>query len=110
MVIGNLAGHDGKDVLVNYFAKKPGRGLIWFEHLDQAPWFKEHALGPENVGVSHGSGIGDINGDGRDDVVTTSGWFESPPQPTEEPVDLASRLPVYALRRRQGPAGRDCRC
>ncbi|MCX5772576.1 MAG: VCBS repeat-containing protein [Candidatus Hydrogenedentes bacterium] len=85
MVIGNLAGHDGKDVLVNYFAKKPGRGLIWFEHLDQAPWFKEHALGPENVGVSHGSGIGDINGDGRDDVVTTSGWFESPPRPTEEP-------------------------
>src|SRR3954463_2666033 len=41
MVIGNLAGHDGKDVLVNYFAKRPGRGLIWFEHINQAPWFKE---------------------------------------------------------------------
>jgi hypothetical protein len=84
-VVGNLAGHDGKDVLVNYFARKPGRGLIWFEHINQAPWFKQHALGPENVGVSHGSGIGDINGDGRDDVVTTSGWFESPPHPTEDP-------------------------
>ena len=72
MVIGNLAGGGGKDVLVNYFARKPGRGLIWFEHINQAPWFKEHALGPENVGVSHGSGIGDINGDGRNDVVTTS--------------------------------------
>jgi len=84
-VVGNLAGHDGKDVLVNYFARKPGRGLIWFEHLNQAPWFKQHALGPENVGVSHGSGIGDINGDGRDDIVTTSGWFESPPHPAEDP-------------------------
>jgi hypothetical protein len=42
-------------------------------------------LGPENVGVSHGSGIGDINGDGRNDVVTTSGWFEAPPHPTQEP-------------------------
>ena len=84
MVIGNLAGRDGKDVLVNYFARRPGRGLIWFEHIDQAPWFKEHVLGPENVGVSHGSGIGDINGDGRNDVVTTSGWFESPPRPTED--------------------------
>jgi hypothetical protein len=84
MVIGNLAGHDGKDVLVNYFARKPGRGLIWFEHINQAPWFQEHVLGPENVGVSHGSGIGDINGDGRDDVVATSGWFESPPRPAED--------------------------
>jgi len=42
MVIGNLAGRDGKDVLVNYFARRPGRSLIWFEHLEQAPWFKEH--------------------------------------------------------------------
>jgi hypothetical protein len=85
MVIGNLSGHGPKDVLVNFFARKPGRSLIWFEHLDQAPWFKEHSLGPENVGVSHGNGIGDINGDGRMDVVTTTGWFEAPAHPTEEP-------------------------
>jgi hypothetical protein len=83
-VVGNLAGHGAKDVLVNYFARKPGRGLIWFEHIDAAPWFRQHTLGPENVGVSHGSGIGDINGDGRDDVVTTSGWFEAPPRPAEQ--------------------------
>ena len=84
-VVGNLAGHDGKDVLVNYFARKPGRSLIWFEHLNQAPWFRQHVLGPENVGVSHGGGIGDINGDGRNDVVTASGWFEAPPRPAEQP-------------------------
>ncbi len=85
MVIGNLSGNGPKDVLVNFFARKPGRSLIWFEHLNQAPWFKEHTLGPENLGVSHGNGIGDINGDGRDDIVTTSGWFESPPHPTTDP-------------------------
>src|ERR1041385_9301825 len=84
MVIGNLSGHGSKDILVNFFARKPGRGLIWFEHLDHAPWFKEHTLGPENVGVSHGNGIGDINGDGRMDVVTTSGWFEAPAHPTND--------------------------
>jgi hypothetical protein len=84
MVIGNLAGHGDKDVLVNYFARKPGRSLIWFEHIDQAPWFKQHTLGPENVGVAHGAGIGDINGDGRNDVVTPSGWFEAPARPAED--------------------------
>src|SRR3984957_5459853 len=85
MVVGNLAGHGDKDLLVNYYAKRPGRSLIWMEHLDRAPWFQEHVLGPEGVGVSHGSGIGDINGDGRNDVVTASGWFEAPANPAADP-------------------------
>ena len=84
LVTGNLSGKSDGDLLVNYFAKQPGRGLIWMERLDQPPWFKKHVLGPEHVGVSHGNGIGDINGDGRNDVVTTSGWFEAPPRPTED--------------------------
>ena len=65
MVIGNLSGHGPKDVLVNFFARKPGRSLIWYEHLNQVPWFKEHSLGPENVGVSHGNGAGAAPAGGR---------------------------------------------
>ena len=84
LVTGDLSGKGNSDLLVNYFAKQPGRGLIWMERLDQAPWFKQHVLGPEHVGVSHGNGIGDINGDGRNDVVTATGWFEAPPRPTED--------------------------
>jgi hypothetical protein len=36
MVIGNLSGHGPKDVLVNYFAKKPGRGLQRCENSNWA--------------------------------------------------------------------------
>ena len=49
MVIGNLSGRSEKDVLVNYFARKPGRGLMWLEHLDQAPWFKQGSVGHDGL-------------------------------------------------------------
>lgn len=29
----------------------------------------------------HGIGAGDVNGDGRTDIVTPQGWFEAPPDP-----------------------------
>lgn len=34
--------------------------------------------GPWGVNISHGMGVGDINGDGRMDYVTAYGWWEQP--------------------------------
>jgi len=43
-----------------------------------APWIV-HKIS-ERIGVNaHGMGIGDINGDGRMDVVNARGWWEQPP-------------------------------
>jgi hypothetical protein len=82
VVHGNIAGHGDHDILVNHWALVQGQGLTWLEHLDQAPWFKEHVLGPEGEG--HGNGLGDVNGDGRNDIVTPTGWWENPPRPAED--------------------------
>ena len=81
VIHGDIAGRGGEDILVNHWALQPGQGMTWLEHLDQAPWFKEHILGPEGEG--HGNGLGDVNGDGRNDIVTPSGWWEAPPRPAE---------------------------
>jgi hypothetical protein len=44
-----------------------------------APWIVTTISGPRGANA-HGMGVGDINGDGRMDVVAPSGWWEQPPK------------------------------
>jgi len=80
--LANLAGRGRKDILEAHFGQVEGSGLTWLEHIDQAPWYKLHDLGLEGDG--HGTAPGDINGDGREDIVTADGWWESPANPSQD--------------------------
>jgi len=51
--------------------------LTWYD-IKAGIW-RKHAVSPKNYG--HGIGAGDVNGDGRIDIVTPSGWFEAPKDP-----------------------------
>lgn len=55
----------------------------WWELLPTSPGepakFARHNIADEGGG--HGSGFGDINGDGRGDYVGTKGWAEGPKDP-----------------------------
>jgi len=53
--------------------KAPGKDQA---HWDQMPISKENAPGTSRF--SHGLGFGDINGDGRKDIMVTQGWWEAP--------------------------------
>jgi hypothetical protein len=50
-----------------------------------APWVV-HQVSQQGYGVfaQHGVGAGDINGDGRMDIVSPYGWWEQPPKGTPE--------------------------
>src|SRR5262249_10201973 len=68
---------DGKarELLPEFGGK--GSPTAWYELRDGK--FVQHIVSPSNYG--HGIGAGDINKDGRNDLITPKGWFEAPPDP-----------------------------
>ena len=73
----NVAG-DGQPAVV---PNTPGKALVWYELKRNASGkgageFIKHEIPGSKTG--HGLGFGDVNGDGRGDFVTMSGWFEAP--------------------------------
>ncbi len=67
--------NDGKaDELLPEF-DRPNVPAAWFE-LQNGKWIK-HIVANKSFG--HGIGVGDMNGDGRNDILTPNGWLEAPP-------------------------------
>lgn len=48
------------------------------------PWIVHH-ISEQGYGTAHGIGVADINGDGRIDVLSPYGWWEQPPQGSNQP-------------------------
>jgi hypothetical protein len=73
--------NDGKALELLPQAGATQAPLAWYEAKGGA-WIK-HVVSPQSYG--HGIGAGDVNKDGRTDILTPRGWAEAPPDPRSGP-------------------------
>ena len=102
VIHGDIDGDGDDDILCNHWGLVKGQGMTWLEHIDKAPWFVEHVVGTQ--GDVHGNGLGDINGDGRMDIVTPDGWYEKPSRATDPQWPFHGDYSFVPARHRGGGA------
>lgn len=62
----------------------------WFEPWGRVGEWAER--GVWEAGFGHGIGAGDVNGDGRVDILTPKGWLEAPADPRSVPWELRAEF------------------
>ncbi|HUP03174.1 MAG TPA: FG-GAP-like repeat-containing protein [Bryobacteraceae bacterium] len=75
---------DGKPEVV--FMSR-AEGMVWAKPDPANPTgqWKIHSVSGPGYGIQHGIGAGDINGDGRPDMLNVFGWWENPGPGGKEP-------------------------
>jgi hypothetical protein len=58
--------------------------VTWYKLEDRGPSARWKKFDFGSAAAGHGVGSGDVNGDGRIDLLTLKGWFEAPKDPAHE--------------------------
>lgn len=71
-----LCTANGRIGYATWDPKDPGRPWVWHPISTPGPWQR----------YTHGLGFGDVNGDGRADILEKDGWWEQPESLKGDPV------------------------
>ena len=70
---------DGNEGQMAYFTpNEKDANALWDMHPISEPTVPGKAAIPGTMRFSHGLGVGDLNNDGKQDVICTGGWWEQP--------------------------------
>ncbi len=72
-IISSMAGKLG---YATFDPEQPAEAWTFHSISDAGPWQR----------FTHGLGVGDVNGDGRLDMLTASGWYEQPESLEDDPL------------------------
>lgn len=70
----DVDGDGDPDIIPCHWYTDVPSDLVWYENKEGK--FEKHMVASK--AERHGIAIGDINGDGRKDIITVFGWFEAP--------------------------------
>ena len=83
ILMRDIDGDGRNDILVNRYNDTVPPEYFAYVGMDKSEsGFERRVFGIEGRG--HGMGYGDVNGDGRGDVMTPSGWYECPLHPATQ--------------------------